>query len=53
MQMCRLFVGCGLVHLDVSYAAVEDFISYVVEKRCQHATSGRAASGVPSFTYFF
>ena len=48
-DLCRLYVGCGVLALDVSKAAVEEFTSYVAEKRRQHVDSTRSASDISNF----
>ena len=51
-DLCRLYVGCGVLALDVSKAAVEKFTSYVAEKRRQHADSTRSASDISNIMEF-
>ena len=45
-DLCRLYVGCGVLALDVSKATVEEFTSYVAEKRRQHVDSTSSASDI-------
>ena len=51
-DLCRLYVGCGVLPLDVSKAAVEEFASYVAEKRRQHVDSTRSASDIANIMEF-
>ena len=51
-DLCRLYVGCGVLALDVSKAAVEEFTSYVAEKRRQHVDSTRSASDISNIMEF-
>ena len=50
--LCHIFVVCGLVSKDESKAAVEEYSSYVVEKRRQHVDSGRSGSDVNNVVDF-
>ena len=44
--LCNLLETCGVIPTDVSKAAVEEYTSYVVERRKTHMSSGQSASGV-------
>ena len=44
--LCKLLVYCGVLPLGSSSAAVDEFYSYVVEKRRQYAGSDRSGSAV-------
>ena len=46
-EMCRILESCGSLSSDESKAAVEEFSSYVVEKRVQHEVSQGVASDIP------
>ena len=50
--LCHIFVVCGLVSKDESKAAVEEYSSYVVEKRRQHVDSGQSGSDVNNVVGF-
>ena len=50
--LCHIFVVCGLESKDESKAAVEEYSSYVVEKRRQHVDSGRSGSDVNNVVDF-
>ena len=50
--LCHIFVVCGLVSEDESKAAVEEYSSYVVEKRRQNVDSGRSGSDVNNVVDF-
>ena len=43
--LCKVLETCGVIPSDVSRAAVEEYTSYVVERRKSHLSSGQAASG--------
>ena len=44
--LCKILVDCGVLLLGSSSAAVDEFYSYVVEKRRQYAGSDRSGSAV-------
>ena len=44
--LCKISVDCGVLPLGSSSAAVDEFYSYVVEKRRQYAGSDRSGSAV-------
>ena len=44
--LCKVLETCGVIPTDVSKAAVEEYTSYVVERRKTHLSSGQSASGV-------
>ena len=46
-DLCRILESCGALLSDESKAAVEEFSSYVVEKRSQHEASTGVASEIP------
>ena len=46
-DLCRVLESCGALLSDESKAAVEEFSSYVVEKRSQHEASVGVASEIP------
>ena len=43
---CKVLETCGVIASDVSRAAVEEYTSYVVERRKSHLSSGQAAMGI-------
>ena len=43
---CHILVVCDLISKDESKAAVEEYSSYVVEKRRQHVDSGQSGSNI-------
>ena len=45
-DLCKISVDCGLLPLDASKAAVDEFCSFVVERGRQHVSSDRAASSI-------
>ena len=49
---CGYLESCGVVSPDVSKAVVEEFSTYVVEKRRYHAESDRVASEIPNVDEF-
>ena len=51
-SVSKLFVDCGVVPLEVSKAAVEEYTSYVVEKRRQRVDSDRVASTITNMMNF-
>ena len=46
-DLCRILESCGALLSDESKDAVEEFSSYVVEKRCQHDAAMGVASEIP------
>ena len=44
--LCKILADCGALQLGSSSAAVDEFYSYVVEKRRQYAGSDRSGSAV-------
>ena len=46
-DLCRVLESCRSLSSDESKAAVEEFSSYVVEKRLQHEVSQGMASDIP------
>ena len=45
-DLCRLLKTCNLITAEESRCAVDEFSSYVIEKRGQHRSSGQSASSV-------
>ena len=43
---------CGVVESDEAKAAVEEYSSYIVEKRRQHSATERASSAIPDVMSF-
>ena len=46
-DLCRILETCGALLSDESKAAVEEFSSYVLERRSHHEASMGVASGIP------
>ena len=46
-SLCNLLKSCGVLKADESAAAVEEYHSYIIEKRRQHAGEEHAASDIP------
>ena len=44
--LCKVLETCGVIAFDVSRVAVEEYTSYVVERRKSHLSSGQAASAI-------
>ena len=45
-DLCRLLKVCGLITAEESSRPVDEFGSYVIEKRGQHLSSGQSASSI-------
>ena len=45
-DLCRLLKVCNVITAEESRCAVDEFSSYVIEKRVQHRSSGQSASGI-------
>ena len=45
-DLCRLLKVCNLITAEESCCAVDEFSSYVIEKRGQHRSSGQSASAI-------
>ena len=52
LDFCKLLVFCGVVTCDESKAAIEDYTSYIVEKRRPHSAADRASSDIPDVMSF-
>ena len=52
-ELCRILVTCGELTSDECSAAMEEFSSFVVEKRRYHAASEQSASGIVDIVIFF
>ena len=44
--LCKVLETCGVLSLDESKADLEEYTSYVVERRKDHASSGQSASDI-------
>ena len=44
--LCKVLDACGVISTEVSKAAVEEYTSYVVERRKTHLSSGQSAGDV-------
>ena len=51
-DLCRLLKVCNLLTLDESSCAIDEFGSYVIEKRGQHCSSGQSACNIGDVTEY-